>query len=247
MLDDDLHEETLPSSADGSLHPYRFDWSPKLTFPLYKATTRQWFDHLRATDEIYLNTLYNLADEEKHGRGVGDRNEGSRKLIYSGGRACKDPVMWEGNAVNTWVFCCASKIDKQLIDTWKAEVVYEINSIGFFRSITHRFRHISEFCIVSPVKYGDWLDNGHGTRQVDDWIDTHNPPNSAPFTLDFPSIAYMKDHDFAYQREIRATWEPPFERSQQRFEERLGRESEAERHRWDTDRVGILQERGGEA
>lgn len=85
MLDDDLHEETLPNSVDGSLRPYRFDWSPKIEFPLYKATTRQRFDDLLETDEIYLNTLYNLADEAKYKRGLGDRNEGSRGLVYTGG------------------------------------------------------------------------------------------------------------------------------------------------------------------
>ena len=105
-------------------------------------------------------------------------------------------------------------------------------------------RKISEFCIVAPIKYSNWLDYGQGTQQVNEWIDAHNPPDSENLPLNFPSIAYMKDHDLSYQREVRATWEPPFDPSLQRFEERFGGESEAQLQRWETDRVGILQETG---
>ncbi len=241
---DNLIAETLPGSADGSLRPYRFDWARELQFPLYKATTRKWFDVLQANDEIYLNTLFDLADEATIGRGIMDKHEGSRQLLYSNGATLGFPMLGNVSAVNSYVFCCASKIDQQLIKVWNAEVVYEIASIDFFKEITQCVRAQSELCIVAPVHYGDWLDGSAGTEQVTRWMDANNSPDSEPNEVIWPSVAYMKDHDLAYQHEVRATWEPPFDLREQRFEELVGVDATAQRNLWDNHRLQILRQQG---
>lgn len=236
---ENLVEKALSSqSIQSSPHIIRLD--SKIETPLFKATKKEYYEALMDTGEVYLNTFFNLAKEEEYGRGVGDLNEGSRQFVYSGDRFNGDPLMGMVSAVNSYMFCCASILTKELVSVWKPTAAYMINSIRFFESISEVMASETTTTIISPVYYGNWMDFDVGTRRVSEWIDRNNEPDTPPQKIIWPSVAYMKDADLAYQHEVRATWEPPFSPEQQIYVELTGGEAEVNMEKWRSNRMELL-------
>jgi len=49
---------------------------------LYKYTEREWAESLIKTGSFRIGTLYDYRKEEEYGKGIGDKEEGKKKVIY---------------------------------------------------------------------------------------------------------------------------------------------------------------------
>lgn len=185
--------------------------STALTFPLFKATKREHLDSFMEDGTLRIGTVMEFAHREAEKRGMGDINEGSRTVTYTGQRA-SIPIRVQITIVNSYVFCCAKEITLKLLDEWEATACFEICDVGFFSEVAKVMATRARFGILHEVYYGDWDRDPRINKWIDDaWID-HNGLGSdvgVPHPEAFPRIAWLKDEDLAYQREVRAIFEPP--------------------------------------
>ena len=215
-----------------------------LEFPLFKATKRQWLDAFLHDGTLRIGTVMDFAREEDLGRAIGDINEGSRTLLYTGKHAVL-PLAMHLSIVNSYVFCCSKKMTPTLIKEWNADACFAIHDERFFREIAAALSKVAWFGIVHEIYYGDWETD----PRINDWIDAawidRDPIAgiSYPDTDAIPRITWLKDADLAYQHEVRAIYEPftsPVQRNQPHEPDPDGVFAE----RFRTDRLGLLAERG---
>lgn len=215
-----------------------------LVFPLFKATKRQWLDAFLHDGTLRIGTVMDFAREEDLGRAIGDINEGSRTLLYTGKHAVV-PLALHLSIVNSFVFCCAKEMTPRLIAEWDADACFAIHDARFFREIASALSRVASFGIVHEVYYGDW----EADPRINDWIDSAwidcELVDGIPYphTDAIPRITWLKDADLAYQHEVRAIYEPftqPGEANQPHELDHDGWFAE----RFRTDRLGLLAERG---
>lgn len=240
---ENLHQKSLDGkTGENSHHIIRYD--NELIYPLYKATQREYLNRLMRKDEVYLNTFFNLANQEAYGRGVGDVNEGSRQLLYTGKVLSDFPISNMVSAVNSYMFCCTSAVTRKLISVWKPTAAYKIKDMRFFEAISEVMASETTTTIIAPVHYGDWMDFDIDTRRVSEWMERNNEAGVSISELNWPSVAYMKDVDLSYQCEVRATWEPPFSFELQKYHEVYGDEFKKYADIWENSRLSLLSQNG---
>lgn len=194
-----------------STEPMVLGVSTALTFPMYKATKREHLDSFFDDGTLRIGTVMEFAHREAEKRGMGDINEGSRVITYTG-RHAAIPMRFQITIVNSYVFCCAKEITLKLIGEWEATACFEICDVGFFIEVAKVMSTRARFGILHEVYYGDWDRDPRINKWIDDaWID-HNGDGSdvgVPHPEALPRITWLKDEDLAYQREVRAIFEPP--------------------------------------
>lgn len=245
MLSELKHVKVLRTAIAATPQPMELAIARNLDFPLYKATQKRHFDTFMTDGTLRIGTVMDFAREHDLGRAVGDINEGSRTILYTG-KHTDVPLAMHLSIVNSYVFCCSKNMTPELIETWKADCCFAINDVRFFYEIAAALAHLASFGIVHEIYYGDWEID----PRVSAWIDAAWP-NSGPATgrgrvppqEAIPRISWLKDADLSYQHEVRAIFEPftlPGEANQPHFPDDDG----AITTEFLADRIAFLAKRG---
>jgi hypothetical protein len=185
---------------------------------LYKYVSAAGLDDLIHHGCIRVGTLFEYRDESHHSEEVGDRREGSRRIVVDVAGRNADPheeadrtvrelgldehenaevrvepnedcVVIEARSPNLYLFSASLRCDKDLMHSLGYEACVRISSPEeFFRQLTGAMPCVKNFLGFREVVYED----------------PHCPkPRAAGL-----HPAFFKRADYAHQAEVRALWEP---------------------------------------
>lgn len=167
-----------------------FSNKDKITYPLYRFTKQRYLETFFASGQLRLGTLFDYAVRENYGDAVHDRHEGycvfrsSRPVTADGVGAIEMTL-----AQNNLLLCLTDSYDPAMYGHFEADACLSINSVEFFQCIDEVLRSEFTELLLRKVVYID----------KSSW-------NDMPASRDFAGV--VKDKKFAYQREVRALWEP---------------------------------------
>jgi hypothetical protein len=186
--------------------------------PLYKYLSKENADKFFNNGELSIGTLYGFRDEEKHGKRIGDKDEGKKEIYeHVDDTLISDPLnnqltpfvkkylsigkdaknvrivncdfVQEHYSKNLYIYCMCSEYKKELYVEFNANVCVRIKKpYKFIRAVSFLLQGKQKLENILSCKYGD-------RRQMYGQHDNIHP-------------CIIKDNCYRNQKEVRAIWIP---------------------------------------
>jgi hypothetical protein len=203
------HKSRARPAPNSLIVPFAQPWKV-VTPSAFRYENQTWIDDFFEHGKLRLGTFAKFATYPDEARG--DRGEGSA-VCYAETSDNKTVVLQQRQGISSAVLCCSLRLDRELLNAFDRDSVFEItNTVGFASEIARQlpgFRHGMEgSCIYRPERLiKRAIDFEFDEYKRDDGTVDMRMINDLGHSLGGEELLLLKHKRYATQQEYRFLWE----------------------------------------